>query len=164
MKKDEKTISKLVNISSPIGPLELEATPKSLLRLQFSNEEEMLPANDAKSFPILHEAHRQLDEYFSGDRKTFNLALQLVATEFEQAVWHELTRIPYGTTITYKQLAQRLGDKNKVRAVGSANGKNPLPIIVPCHRVVGSDNQLIGYSGGIERKKWLLRHEGAILL
>src|SRR5699024_9299392 len=135
-----------------------------LTGVQFMDNDNAPVDDSSESFPILQEAKKQLEDYFAGTRKTFNLALQPRGTEFEQTVWQELKQIPYGTSITYKQLAQHLGDENKVRAAGRANGQNPVPIVIPCHRVIGSNGQLVGYSGGIKRKEWLLRREGAILI
>ena len=105
---------------------------------------------------------RQLTEYFDGTRREFDLPLRLQGTAFQTRVWQELTEIPYGTTWSYGQLAKRLGNPNASRAVGLANGQNPISILVPCHRVIGADGSLTGYGGGLERKHWLLTHEGAI--
>ena len=102
----------------------------------------------------------QLHEYFAGKRQTFDLDLNLRGTPFQLAVWNELLRIPFGDTITYAELARRIGKPAAIRAVGAANGANPIPVIVPCHRVIGSNGTLTGYGGGIERKQWLLAHEG----
>jgi methylated-DNA-[protein]-cysteine S-methyltransferase len=101
-----------------------------------------------------------LDEYFLGHRESFSIPLDLQGTDFQKRVWAELLKIPYGTTISYKELAIRLGDIKCIRAAGTANGANPVSIIVPCHRVIGSDGSLVGYGGGLWRKRWLLEHEG----
>jgi methylated-DNA-[protein]-cysteine S-methyltransferase len=101
----------------------------------------------------------QLDAYFAGELEDFALDLSPHGTPFQQRVWDELTKIPYGETMSYSELAQRLGNPNAVRAVGLANGRNPISIVVPCHRVIGADGSLTGYGGGLERKKWLLEHE-----
>jgi methylated-DNA-[protein]-cysteine S-methyltransferase len=110
----------------------------------------------------------QLAEYFAGERQQFDVPIKLVGTPFQQRVWQELERIPFGTTITYAQLAQRVGKPTASRAVGNANGRNPVSIIVPCHRVIGADGSLTGYAGGLDRKRWLLDHEarvsGAVLV
>ena len=105
------------------------------------------------------DAREQLDAYFAGELEDFDLRLAPHGTPFQMRVWDELTRIPYGETISYMALALRLGDRKLVRAVGTANGRNPLSIIVPCHRVIGADGTLVGYGGGLERKRWLLEHE-----
>jgi methylated-DNA-[protein]-cysteine S-methyltransferase len=107
----------------------------------------------------LNEACCQLDEYFKGKRQSFDLRLSLKGTEFQRRVWNELMSIPYGKTVTYRDIAIKLGNPHAVRAVGNANGKNPVSIIVPCHRVIGSSGKLTGYAGGLERKAWLLKHE-----
>jgi methylated-DNA-[protein]-cysteine S-methyltransferase len=105
-------------------------------------------------------AARQLKEYFAGKRREFDLPLRMEGTEFQQRVWRELTKIPFGETRSYGQLAKRLNNPNGSRAVGLANGRNPIAIIVPCHRVIGADGSLTGFGGGIDRKEWLLTHEG----
>jgi methylated-DNA-[protein]-cysteine S-methyltransferase len=101
----------------------------------------------------------QLAEYFAGERREFDVPMQLAGTAFQRRVWEELVRIPYGTTITYAELARRVGRPTAVRAVGAANGRNPISILVPCHRVIGADGKLTGYGGGVERKQWLLELE-----
>jgi methylated-DNA-[protein]-cysteine S-methyltransferase len=103
---------------------------------------------------------RQLTEYFEGTRREFDLPLRLQGTTFQTRVWRELTEIPYGRTLSYGQLARRIDKPSASRAVGLANGRNPISILVPCHRVIGADGSLTGYGGGIERKRWLLAHEG----
>jgi methylated-DNA-[protein]-cysteine S-methyltransferase len=112
---------------------------------------------------ILARAREQLTEYFAGTRTTFDLPLEALGSQFEHRVWNALRTIPYGTTLSYSELARRLGDVYATRAVAAANGSNPIPIIVPCHRVVGSKGELTGFGGGLDRKRWLLEHEGALL-
>lgn len=107
------------------------------------------------------EVRVQLTEYFAGERTQFEIPLKLQGTPFQQQVWNELRRIPYGTTLRYGELAQRIGQPNASRAVGNANGRNPISIIVPCHRVIGSDGRLTGYAGGITKKQWLLDWESS---
>ena len=114
--------------------------------------------NDA----VLAEARDQLTGYFAGKLRAFTLPLAPNGTDFQRRVWRELEAIPFGTTVTYAEIARRVGSTAAVRAVGAANGRNPIPIIVPCHRVIGSDGSLTGFGGGIPRKLWLLRHEGAL--
>ena len=111
---------------------------------------------------VLEEAKRQLDEYFSGNRKAFTIPLHLVGTDFQQQVWNELLNIPYGATTSYKEIAQCIGKPKAVRAVAGAIGANGISILIPCHRVVGSDNSLTGYAGGLEAKKMLLQIEAQI--
>jgi methylated-DNA-[protein]-cysteine S-methyltransferase len=108
----------------------------------------------------LPDAARQLGEYFAGERREFDLSLRLDGTEFQRRVWKVLTEIPYGETWSYARLAKRIDNPNACRAVGLANGRNPISILVPCHRVIGADGSLTGYGGGVERKRWLLAHEG----
>jgi methylated-DNA-[protein]-cysteine S-methyltransferase len=112
---------------------------------------------------VLAQARQQLTEYFAGSRTTFDLPLDPSGTEFQRRVWDSLRTIPYGTTTSYGAIARRLGDPHATRAVGAANGQNPIPIVVPCHRVVGAKGELTGFGGGIDRKRWLLEHEGALM-
>lgn len=112
---------------------------------------------------LLAQVRRQLTEYFDGTRTSFDLPLDADGSAFERSVWNLLRTIPYGATTSYGELARRLGDPRATRAVGAANGKNPIPIIVPCHRVVGARGELTGFGGGLDRKRWLLEHEGALL-
>ena len=114
---------------------------------------------DASAGP-LPDTMRQLDEYFAGHRRAFDLPLRLHGTDFQQRVWKVLKEIPYGATWSYGELAKRIDNPNASRAVGLANGRNPISILVPCHRVIGADGALTGYGGGLERKRWLLAHEG----
>ena len=104
----------------------------------------------------------QLEEYFAGARTGFDLELRPDGSPFQQRVWAQLREIPFGSTISYSELARQVGDPSAVRAVGGANARNPLPIVVPCHRVIGADGSLTGFGGGLERKRWLLAHEGAL--
>jgi methylated-DNA-[protein]-cysteine S-methyltransferase len=104
----------------------------------------------------------ELDEYFAGGRKFFDVKIELHGSLFQQNVWNKLLEIPYGTTTYYADIATKIGDINSVRAVGLANGQNPIAIIVPCHRVIGKDGSMVGYGGGLDRKIWLLRHEGVL--
>lgn len=145
---------------SPIGLIEVVSSETAVVALHFVEEKQPpVPQNH----PYLQEALRQLGEYFRGQRKEFTLSLLAEGTEFQQRVWKELLKIPYGQTVSYHDIARALGDKQAVRAVGSANGKNPIAIMVPCHRVIGRDGRLVGYGGGIWRKEWLLQHEGCII-
>lgn len=114
----------------------------------------------SKEIPeVLQDCVQQLDEYFNGTRTTFNLKLNPQGTDFQKLVWKELLNVPFGKTRTYLEQAKQLGDVKTIRAVASANGKNPIWILIPCHRIIGSDGSLTGYAGGIWRKKWLLEHE-----
>lgn len=143
-------------IDSPVGWLQLTADEDGLTSIRFLDSEKIL--SDEIPSP-LKEAVKQLQEYFDRKRSVFNLRLSLKGTEFQKRVWKELEQIPFGKTVSYQQIAKRLGDPKVIRAAASANGKNPIPIILPCHRVIGSDGSLTGYVGGLHRKKWLLEHE-----
>jgi methylated-DNA-[protein]-cysteine S-methyltransferase len=145
---------------SPIGLIEIGGTDTAITSLLFVEERRL----EATSNAVCAEAVRQLSEYFDGKRQDFELPLELTGTEFQRQVWTELTSIPFGQTVSYADLARSIGKPSAVRAVGAANGDNPISIIVPCHRVVGSDGGLTGYGGGLARKEWLLRHEGGLLL
>lgn len=143
-------------INSPVGLLELTASEDALHSIVFLKSEKQL----SEEIPIpLQETIKQLQEYFDGNRTEFNLPLAPQGTDFQKQVWDELFKIPFGKTVSYQQIANQLGNPKVIRAAASANGKNPIPIIIPCHRVIGSDGSLTGYSGGLHIKKWLLEHE-----
>ena len=159
-----------VTWSTPVGPLTLVADEQNRLsHVEFGDPMPPLDAayshHDAnRSVPVggvLAETTRQLDEYFAGTRREFELDLAPRGTTFQLAVWDALRAIPYGATVSYGDIARSVGRPNAVRAVGQANGRNPLAIVVPCHRVIGSDHSLTGYGGGIDRKRFLLALEGA---
>jgi len=153
-------------IASPVGPLYLAATDAGLTHLLFSPQAQRVPAAAAAlgtGGEILREAEQQLADYFAGRRRSFELPLAPSGTEFQLATWRELGRIPYGTTLSYREVAHRLGKPQAVRAVGAANGANRISIIVPCHRVIGSDGSLVGYGGGLAIKRRLLALEGVQL-
>jgi len=145
---------------SPIGLIELGGTAQALMSVLFVEERRENTVSNA----ILDEAAHQLAAYFAGERQTFDVPLAPVGSEFQQAVWTQLLTIPYGQMVSYHDVADALDNPQAVRAVGAANGQNPISIIAPCHRVVGSNGKLVGYGGGLWRKEWLLRHEGALLL
>lgn len=140
---------------SPLGRLTLCASDDGLLSVEFSRG----LLGTRHEHPLLERCKAQLAEYFAGSRTVFDLPLAPVGTPFQQTVWGALGDVPYGETRSYGELAETLGKPTASRAVGMANGKNPLPIIVPCHRVVGANGRLTGYSGGLSRKEWLLAHE-----
>lgn len=146
---------------SELGVLKVTGTEDGIHAVEFTDIE---AAAQTAAPTCLWECFRQLDEYFSGGRKQFALSLKPQGTDFQKAVWNELLKIPYGQTVTYMHVAKALGNPNAVRAVGAANGRNPIPIIVPCHRVIGSNGDLIGFGGGIWRKEFLLRHEKVVLI
>ena len=141
---------------SPLGPIEIIGSQDSILTVDFVGE--MGGADNELPFCV-KECRKQLDEYFKGDRRDFFLNLDLVGTDFQKAVWLQVAQIPYGQTTSYGAIAKILTRPNASRAVGGANGKNPIAIIIPCHRVVGSDGSLTGYGGGLWRKKWLIGFE-----
>ena len=155
-------MSTSTTFASPIGELLLTASDTALTGVYFPKARRA-HIGRAGDNEVLAVAKRQLAEYFAGERRSFDLPLDASGTPFEHRVWALLRGIPYGTTTSYGDLARRLGDLKEARAVGAANGKNPIPIIVPCHRVVGSNGDLTGFGGGLERKRWLLEHEGALL-
>ena len=144
--------------NSPVGELIIRSINESLTHVNFNKEEKEVE----KITPVIIQAIAQLDEYFNGTRKYFDLPLTPEGTPFQKQVWEALQEIPYGKTISYSQLAIQLGNLKTIRAVGLANGQNPIAIIIPCHRVIGKDGSLVGYGGGLENKVWLLRHEGAL--
>ncbi len=150
-----------VHHATPIGPLLLAGTDTALCRIDFARDSMPAPPglgwrHDPAAFAA---ARRQLDEYFAGTRIEFDLTLEPTGTPFQQAVWRALRAIPYGQAISYGELARHLGRPQASRAVGAANGANPLPIVVPCHRVIGSHGELTGFGGGLAIKRWLLDHE-----
>jgi methylated-DNA-[protein]-cysteine S-methyltransferase len=146
-------------MDTPIGPLTLVASDAGLREIRFPPDDGPVPGPDEPDHPVIAAAVRQLSEYFAGSRQQFEVPLEPVGSAFQRAAWNALRAIPYGETVTYGEQARRLGDPGKARAVGAANGANPLPIIVPCHRVIGSDGSLTGFGGGLETKAWLLHHE-----
>lgn len=160
-------------MESPLGPLTLFASAYGLCSLQFgSSEEAIVKMKRNRHFvkcefeyrpEIVHEAIQQLKQYFNGTRTSFQLPLDLRGTPFQLKVWEELQQIPYGRTVSYKKIAELIGRPKAVRAIGGANNQNPLPIIVPCHRVVGSNGALVGYGGGLDKKEYLLNLESKLL-
>lgn len=148
--------------ASPLGDLTLRASDTGLRRIAFVGEDDRRiwrrqpAATTSDAERIIDDAVEQLGEYFAGLRRDFDLSLEPVGTEFQVAVWWALARVPYGTTISYATQAAWVGRPSATRAVGGANGTNPLPIVLPCHRVVGADGSLTGYGGGLWRKTWLL--------
>ena len=151
-------------VPSPIGPLLLAGSVEGLETIRFADDGN--PARPHESWRpdgvTLDEAARQLEEYFRGERRSFDLALSARGTAFQREVWRSLRGIPYGETTTYGSIAERMGRPSAVRAVGAANGRNPVPIVVPCHRVIGKNGSLVGFAGGLRRKEALLQLEGAL--
>ena len=152
-------------VAAPIGRLIVASDGSAVAGVWMANAS---PSDDQwerqrGTDPVLAEARRELLAYFDGTLREFRIPLAPNGTEFQRRVWDALREIPFGTTISYAALARRLNNTAALRAVGAANGRNPIPIIIPCHRVIGSDGSLTGFGGGIERKRWLLQHEGALL-
>lgn len=176
-------VSQIASCLSPLGPLEIHASSAGIHAVIFPHVQQdrslasvrhgALPTlrntdqpfellslqSDARTAPLLRETANQLQQYFAGERQTFDLPLAAYGTDFQRQVWMQLTRIPFAHTRSYGELAVQLGNKNAMRAVGAANGRNPIAIIVPCHRVIGADGKMTGYAGGLDRKIWLLQHE-----
>ena len=158
-------------VDSPVGALLLTATGAGLTRVHFERNRGLAAAVDpawrcddgaqGAASAVLAAARRQLGEYFDGRRRGFDLLLAPEGTAFQRRVWAALAALGYGETVSYAELARRAGAPGAARAVGAANGRNPVPVVVPCHRVIGADGTLTGFGGGVERKRWLLAHEGA---
>lgn len=144
---------------TPLGTCKICGDNNGISSISIIEQQENISDNVPKEF---RDCVHQLDEYFQGKRKDFDLKLNLNGTDFQKKVWNSLLQIPYGKTTTYLDQAKALGDIKAIRAVASANGKNPLWIVIPCHRVIGSDGSLTGYAGGLWRKKWLLAHENPV--
>lgn len=153
----------LQKFSSPFGSVYIYADDKAIKAVLFKPWQNSMADNAvSQSNPIIDKCWQQLEEYFSGKRTNFDLPISADGTEFQQKVWQTLLTIPYGETWNYGQLAQAIGNNNASRAVGAANGKNPISIIIPCHRVIGANGTLTGYAGGLIAKEWLLKHEGTL--
>ena len=157
-------------LHSPVGTLYLASSNQGVVCISLSGREDFfkdleglvpdmeLEENDSKNEGVV----RQLKEYFSGARKDFDLPLHLIGTEFQKLVWRQLYRVPYGRTASYKEIAEKIGKPKAMRAVGQANHRNPIPIIIPCHRIIGANGQLVGFGGGLDMKRFLLSHEGVL--
>ena len=144
--------------ASPIGTVQLRGTDSALTGV-FMEPHPHHPADAVQDDAPLREVRQQLEEYFAGERQEFSLTLEADGTDFQRSVWQALREIPFGETMSYGEIARRIGNPGAVRAVGLANGRNPISIIVPCHRVIGADGSLTGYGGGLERKRFLLALE-----
>src|SRR5258706_11028844 len=144
--------------TSLVGELLIESENEKIVTLGFlkdSKQEELRTS-------AIDQCIKELEDYFFSDRKFFSFEMNLIGTEFQIKVWNELLNIPFGKTVSYEELAIRIGNIKSIRAVGLANGQNPIAIVVPCHRVIGKSGDLVGYGGGLDKKIWLLQHEGAI--
>jgi methylated-DNA-[protein]-cysteine S-methyltransferase len=141
---------------SELGPIKIKGTEDGVAFVGFVEE---MPTEHQEIHPCLKECVKQLDEYFNGKRKEFSVKLQPQGTKFQKQVWKQLMEIPFGETASYKDIAVAMGNGKAVRAVGNANGCNDIVIIIPCHRIIGSDGTLVGYGSGLDKKEWLLNHE-----
>ncbi|HEY4200147.1 MAG TPA: methylated-DNA--[protein]-cysteine S-methyltransferase [Devosiaceae bacterium] len=152
-------------VKSPVGELKLVATDDGLAAILWENDNprrvRLNVVREDQNHPVLLETERQLKQYFAGERQAFDLKLDFVGTDFQKQVWHALLTIPFGETRSYGEIARQIGKPKAVRAVGAANGKNPISIITPCHRVIGSTGKLTGFAGGLETKERLLKLEAA---
>ena len=149
----------LAYYNSPVGELLIESDEDKIITVNFLKDSKLEESRTS----VIEQCIAELDDYFFRGRKFFTVELDLRGTDFQKKVWNELLTIPYGNTISYEELAIRIGNIKSIRAVGLANGQNTVAIIVPCHRVIGKGGELVGYGGGLENKEWLLYHEGAIL-
>lgn len=155
-----------LTVATPLGPLTIVGSGTAIRAILWQGDlgarvritEPLEPGRG----PLLDEAARQLDEYFAGSRTRFTVPLDPQGTPFQAKVWKELTAIPYGTAVSYREVATAIGRRDAVRAVAAANARNPISIIIPCHRVIGSDGRLTGYAGGLAAKEWLLAHEAGL--
>lgn len=148
-----------LDYKSPIGIMEILGTDNAVCSIMFSEQDEAIYGIKADSPKVLIDCTDQIDEYFKGTRQQFTFPYISEGTDFQKSVWNALIEIPYGETSSYRDIAASIGKERAVRAVGAANGKNRLSIVVPCHRVVGANGSLTGYAGGLWRKEWLLKHE-----
>ncbi len=145
------------NFTSPIGNLVIETNDNNILSVKFTDN-----LCDENQNELCKSTAKQLEEYFSGKREVFELPLKLNGTEFQNLVWSNLLKIPFGSLKSYEEFSEMIGDKKKIRAVANANSKNPFPIIIPCHRVIGKNGKLVGYSAGLDKKRWLIDFELSI--
>jgi len=155
-------VSHHLTLRSPVGEILLTERDDALTGLYLPAEERAPEPGSEQGGAFLGDVREQLDAYFAGDRRAFDIAVAPAGTVWQRRVWDELGRVPYGGTITYAQLAQRAGNPTAIRAAGAANGRNPVSIVIPCHRVIGTDGRLTGYSGGLDAKRWLLDLEGPV--
>lgn len=159
---------RMATVASPVGELRVVVSDRGLRAVLWPDDDGRVPFQDPQPVdvdgdPVARDVVTQIGEYFAGTRTEFDLPLDLVGTEFQVQAWHALARIPYGETRTYAQQAAAIGRPTAVRAIGAANGRNPVSIVVPCHRVVGADGSLTGFAGGLDAKRFLLAHEQAVI-
>lgn len=152
-------------IKSPLGEIEIVANQRALVKLNLPplpTQDETERVTVARPHPVLDQAERELEEYFANQRTTFSVEVEPEGTSFQKLVWGALCKIPFGETWSYKKLAIEVGNEKAMRAVGGANRVNPIAIIIPCHRVIGANGNLVGYAGGLPTKQWLLQHEQSV--
>jgi methylated-DNA-[protein]-cysteine S-methyltransferase len=163
--KNEQTTYSYKIMKSPVGRLKLVASDRGLAAILWENDDpkrvRLAPLVEDKTHPVLRETERQLNDYFEGKLKKFSMKFDFVGTDFQRKVWRALAAIPFGETRSYGDIARQIGRPKAVRAVGAANGRNPISIIVPCHRVIGFNGKLTGYAGGLETKAFLLKKESS---
>lgn len=159
-----KRTTYFTTMPTPVGELLLTSNGEALTAVYFEDPKYGPTSTDGwiRDAAVLADARQQLEEYFRGERTDFDLALAPAGTDFQRSVWRALTEIPFASTTSYGEIAGRIGKPSASRAVGAANGRNPISIIVPCHRVIGSGGDLTGYGGGLDRKRWLLNHEAVV--
>lgn len=148
-----------LDFSSPLGMVEVTSTEDTIVSVLFVEREEVIHEKTSETPAVLKECYEQLIQYFKGERIAFTVPYEMDGTPFQKSVWTALMTIPFAETASYKDIAIIVGNEKAVRAVGTTNGKNPISIIVPCHRVIGANGKLTGYTGGLWRKEWLLEHE-----
>lgn len=148
-----------VDYQTPIGVLEIIGTEEAISSIMFADQDTVIHQLNKETPPVLQTCYAQMDDYFQGLLQDFSFPYINVGTEFQKTVWNALTTIPYAETGSYKDIAVAIGNEKAIRAVGSANGKNKLSIVIPCHRIIGSNGKSTGYAGGLWRKEWLLEHE-----
>lgn len=156
---DLNTNMSKVEYQSPLGVIEIVGTEEAIVSILFTDSDVVRTGLTDSTFQVVKDCYNELDEYFNGTRKEFTIPYENAGTEFRRTVWQALTDIPYAQTASYRDIARAVGNEKAVRAVGTANGKNKLSIIIPCHRIIGSNGTLTGYAGGLWRKEWLLAHE-----
>ncbi|MBT2215720.1 methylated-DNA--[protein]-cysteine S-methyltransferase [Virgibacillus dakarensis] len=151
-----------VDYKSPIGVIEIAGSTDAIHSILFTNQKSIVHEAQTNSPEVIRTCYQEIDEYFTEKRKEFTFPYSMEGTTFQKDVWHALTNIPYAHTVSYKDIAHSIGNEKAIRAVGNANGKNKLNIVIPCHRVIGTNGKLTGYGGGLWRKEWLLEHEQRI--
>jgi len=148
-----------VDYQSPIGVIEIVGSNEAIYSILFSEEDILVNPLSEDMPQVIKDCYIQLDEYFKGEKYEFTFPMMIEGTPFQQSVWQSLTTIPYAKTASYKHIAVTMGNEKAIRAVGTANGRNKLSIVIPCHRIIGASGKLVGYAGGLWRKEWLLNHE-----